>query len=604
MPGNGTGGSVVQFSLVGSLCFLLQFLFTIQLYAQSFTAAQYREALWMATRFFGAQRSGHGPNWLLQDSEHPTSFVQDAINGHGVSGGWFDCGDHVMFGQTQFFASYVLAKTLANFPNAWHDLYHGDYSDYKASQNYSIAGGQPNGIPDLLEELRYQADFLVKAAPNPGTFIYQKGNPDFDHSRFVTAGVMSTLANRLGGESEGSRPIFLNPADGNMPALASATLAIMARLDPDPQRRQQYILHAYYALQYAMNHNGFTGSTPSRFYLASDFNARGLDDGKANAALEIYRSTGDLSMRSLAWELYLQPSRFGLNHNWRFDYANDEALAFLNITQEFGPQAWSTQLERWMDSSRMQINVSQNRVSTFKSTQDGTNLRFATRGPIGYAFIHGLYSRIRSTVEFEQFIFDQIDFVLGQNTQNQSFVVGWDKNGKIPPSHPHHRNIYGNTNPNVSQRAMDSIPQRNKYLGAIIGGSLDGTYDANIDNFSMNEPCIDMNATFVGALAYAVQRLMPTENSLQSHQVPVPLANPGRSISNSLRLEQAGSLIRVHAGMEKGPLEVELLDLQGRRQSLVWSEQGSSPWLELGSGVQILIVRQGKLQSSIQVVGH
>ncbi len=97
----------------------------------AFTADQYKKALWMTTRYFGAVRSGNVPNWATQDTKYPTSFVKDAYKGNDVSGGWFDCGDHVMFGQTQFYAAYILAKGYASWKNGFTDAYHGDFSDYK-----------------------------------------------------------------------------------------------------------------------------------------------------------------------------------------------------------------------------------------------------------------------------------------------------------------------------------------------------------------------------------------------------------------------------------------------------------------------------------------
>lgn len=66
----------------------------------SFDLEQYQKALWMTTRFYGAQRSGVGPNWLLA-SHNPTSvnvswdkskfvqgqsFVKDADGNYDLSG--------------------------------------------------------------------------------------------------------------------------------------------------------------------------------------------------------------------------------------------------------------------------------------------------------------------------------------------------------------------------------------------------------------------------------------------------------------------------------------------------------------------------------------
>src|SRR5574344_226190 len=92
---------------------------------QSFTNEYYQKALWMTTRFYGAQRSGKGNNWVI--AEHtPTKtasgissnigafvkgqdFVKDADGSYVLTGGWVDCGDSAKFGQTEFYAGYMLA---------------------------------------------------------------------------------------------------------------------------------------------------------------------------------------------------------------------------------------------------------------------------------------------------------------------------------------------------------------------------------------------------------------------------------------------------------------------------------------------------------------
>ncbi len=106
----------------------------------------YIEAAWMTTRFFGAQRSGEGPNWILDGTNYTKSFTKDNYNGKDVSGGWFDCGDHVMYGQSQGYASYILALGYSEFTKGFYDLYTGDYTDYKESKDYTRKGGKPNGV--------------------------------------------------------------------------------------------------------------------------------------------------------------------------------------------------------------------------------------------------------------------------------------------------------------------------------------------------------------------------------------------------------------------------------------------------------------------------
>ena len=205
------------------------------------------EAAWMTTRFFGAQRSGQGPNWILDGTNYTTSFTKDNYNGKDVSGGWFDCGDHVMYGQSQGYASYILALGYAEFTKGFYDLYTGDYTDYKASKDYTRKGGKPNGVRDLLEELRYEADFWSKAAISSSNFVTVKGDGNADHTKWVTAGKMSTLGSGEGGET---RYVKGDANDAFTPGLAAAMLAVMARVDPDESNQKKYLAAAKTAYSY------------------------------------------------------------------------------------------------------------------------------------------------------------------------------------------------------------------------------------------------------------------------------------------------------------------------------------------------------------------
>src|SRR5690606_31201297 len=91
--------------------------------AQNFQTDDYRKALWMATRFYGGQRSGEGPNWLTMDHKTGKDFTRDADGDYSLAGGWHDCGDHVKYGQTQFYSGYMLLKAYAEYPAGFDDHY-------------------------------------------------------------------------------------------------------------------------------------------------------------------------------------------------------------------------------------------------------------------------------------------------------------------------------------------------------------------------------------------------------------------------------------------------------------------------------------------------
>lgn len=470
----------------------------------AFTADQYKKALWMTTRYFGAVRSGTGPNWAIQDTKYPTSFVKDSYKGNDVSGGWFDCGDHVMFGQTQFYAAYVLAKGFATWREGFTDEYTGDFSDYKASQDYSIKGGTKNGLQDVLEELRYEADFFVKITPSGTDFVHQKGEGGPDHRWWLHAGRMSTMPVAEGGEKEGSRKIFgaADMNDGNMPGQAAAMLAVMARVDPDATRRATYLEHAKNAYAYSKTKTG-TAAAPGGFYGVN----KSMLDAQLNAATELWVTTGETSYKTEAVAI-ANNGNFTFNSGYRMDYENDEAIGMMNAKYVLGVDLGTSSNERnilkWLQAIWSSAPTG---VSTLN--QAG----FPLRGLSGYTFLTALYATYTKDRSHDQFLFNQIDYMLGNNSTNQTYLVGWDEGDKKQPTAPHIRNYYLNEDTLQNTPGAVKSPVKMKYLGAMLGGKLDGGYDANITELSCNEPCAELNAPVVATLGYIVSRLAPVDTT-------------------------------------------------------------------------------------------
>ena len=154
----------------------------------AFDKEQYQKALWMTARFYGAQRMGEGVNWLVATHEpngvangtffseskfvKGKSYLKDADGSYNLTGGWFDCGDFVLFGQTFFYSAYMLALGYSEFPGGYDDYYSFDYHGYISADDYTWEGkkGAPNGIPDILDEVKYATDFILKAVRDKSTF--------------------------------------------------------------------------------------------------------------------------------------------------------------------------------------------------------------------------------------------------------------------------------------------------------------------------------------------------------------------------------------------------------------------------------------------------
>jgi len=539
----------------------------------------YVEAAWMTTRFFGAQRSGEGPNWILDGTNHTTSFTKDSYNGKNVSGGWFDCGDHVMYGQSLGFASYVLALAYAEFTEGFYDLYTGDYSDYKASKDYSMKGGKPNKERDLLEELRYEADFWVKAAIDGNNFVTVKGDGNADHQKWVTAGMMSTLGSGEGGEP---RSITGNANDAYTPGMAAAMLAVMARMDPEESNQKKYLAAAKTAYSYAKGHKGVTNS--SSFYESNWWDGR-TQDGVFLAALELYRTTNDESYKKDAAK-YFDGLEFVKGMYTRFSYSNAVPLSVVMGAGALGlePGGQYRDVERFLEKL-YQENMSND---VFKGETSGSD-HFHVRTPSGGAFLYALYSKLFQDDAYDDLVEKNVAYLLGDNSNKKSYVVGFTKNGANAPKRPHHRGYYGNEDPGREVGGMGDAPEKNKYLGGMIAGNFnDGNHSSDVSNWQLNEVCVDMNAPMVGALGFILSKKAPKtdeelgvksiakkdtvkKDTVSKDTVKKDTINkdtsdaiiPRLSLTKNFNLASSGSMVSISQVLNL-PFRVQVFDLTGK----------------------------------------
>lgn len=464
--------------------------------AQELGVEDYRKALWMTTRMYGGQRSGEGPNWLVMDHGAGVDFTDDADGGYGLSGGWHDCGDHVKFGQTQFYSAYVLLKAYDAFPEGFDDHYSFDYRGYRAAGDltWEGGGGNPNGVPDILDEVKYATDYFIRCARDDNTFYYQVGEGAKDHKRWVTSVEMATLSSEDGGQP---RTVFKNPSGASMASFCAASLALMSRAYAkfDAEYAGKCLTHARHAYVYAGNHPGTAGAADGDFYPA---NAKWQDD-YACAAAELYWATGENAYRQDAESMV---SNVG-DHYWSLCYNNNDDLAAYNLGKLGSDGAASTLTSI---VNRYKSNVTGDGVG--KTGNEWGILRYSA----SQAFSAALHDEQEGASGVDPLVYNTVDYVLGANGDGQSFVVGF---GSTSPQHPHHRNVFlDDRNVPDGEKNNLAIPDRNRQHGYMVGGALDpGSYVDDINDYRYSEGGIDYNCGLVGALAYLVSRLAPVDTS-------------------------------------------------------------------------------------------
>jgi len=481
----------------------------------------YKKALWMTTRMLGGQRSG-GSNWLIMDhmpqldtfgtngwfvNAHGGTikalvkgqdFTKDADGKHDLTGGWFDCGDHVFFGQTGFIGAYVLLKGYAEFQTGYDDFYSQDYKGYEKAKDFSWEGGKhdPDGIPDILNEVKWATDFFIKCTPDTKTFYSQKGNPGADHMNWVTSVAMASAPKSEGGQKDGSRDVVKNPNDASMSSFCGATLALMARMyrPIDSKYADECLVHAKYAYEYAIKHPSTQGSAP--YY---DANRKWVDDFCCLCS-ELYWTTGELKYKTEA-EAMLP---FLENYKWVFNFNNNDDLATYNLAKMGNKEG---------------IQIFDSLANDYKAQVDQTGLYIGgdnTWGPLRYnsntAFIVALQGVLHKDKVVDKFVLRNVGYILGDNSAKQSFVVGFAKDATYKsPLHPHHRNVYLVDDISKDQAKLE-IPARNKQMGYMVGGIRKPELFGDVaTNAQTNEGGIDYNAGLVGAIAYILSIQAPVD---------------------------------------------------------------------------------------------
>ena len=135
---------------------------------------------------------------------------------------------------------------------------------------------------------------------------------------------------------------------------------------------------------------------------------------------------------------------------------------------------------------------------------------------------------------YKDFAKRQIDYALGANPQNRSYVVGFGAN---PPRNPHHRTAHSSW----TDQLTFPVESRHVLYGALVGGPSspnDGaSYQDDRGNFVNNEVATDYNAGFTGALARLAQEYGGTPLA----NFPVPEAVVGNEMFVEAAINATGS---------------------------------------------------------------
>ncbi len=444
-------------------------LVVMMLAAVSLSAQDYASLHDKLIRFYGYQRAGlkSGTSGNLNGQNNHTG---DAYNSSPLDGGWYDAGDYIKFGMPFGYTVYSLLKGYDIFPSQYTDNYKQDNSS------------GADGIPDILNQVKYATDYIMKAVINESTIIRDVGKGQWEHDQ-PWSSVPSS------GGRTGDAIFTCSGAD--IPLMYAADLACMAVCFKkfDSTYSAKCIERAIVAFKFAKNKIAQGGDanlycdaqkdgSGNAFYYYYTSKDKGLQrqiaDKMVAAGVELYRATNDGDPTYKAW------ARRGIAENF-----NVMCYSFIGPLASF--EAWRQGLDKSASSVTQNAGFAGNAIQTTGFfTGVYKNAGWGTARDVGTAaFTNALAYIVISTQAQRDTLLNRVknhvNWCLGNFGQTKRcYIVGMSGG----PTNIHYR------------------PTKSGPPGGLVSGpDGDGKWEDN-GGANYTEVALDYNAGITGAVAF------------------------------------------------------------------------------------------------------
>jgi len=458
-------------------------LFAPQLSAQTFN---YGEALQKSLFFYEAQRSGDLPATNRVNWRGDSGMLDGSDVSRDLTGGWYDAGDHVKFGLPMAATATMLAWGIVDYRSAY------------------TSTGQ---LDTALDQLKWVTDYFIKAHPTANELYGQVGNGGQDHAWWGPAEVMQMArpAYRVTTTCPGS-----DLAGETAAAMAAASIAFRPT---NATYANTLLTHARQLYTFADTYRGKYSDCITD--AASYYNSwSGYQDELVWGAIWMYRATNEAAFLTKAQSEYALLSNQGQggtvkSYKWTHAWDDKAYGSYVLLAKLTGATQYHNDAQRWLNwwsVGGTALGADGTRVNTSPGGQAVLDQWGSLRYAANTAFAALVYSdAITDTTlkaRYKDFAKRQIDYALGANPQNRSYVVGFGAN---PPRNPHHRTAHSSW----TDQLTFPVESRHVLYGALVGGPSspnDGaSYQDDRGNFVNNEVATDYNAGFTGALARLAQ---------------------------------------------------------------------------------------------------
>lgn len=480
-----TERSKLRIALLGIVGLLIATIATPYWSARASGAYNYAEVLQKSVYFYEAQRSGALPVSNRVEWRGDSGMNDGSDVGYDLTGGWYDAGDHVKFGFPMASSTTMLAWSVIEYGGA-----------------YTSAGQHD----EILDNIQWTTDYFLKAFTDDTAgqyeFYGQIGDGHLDHAWWGSAEVMQM-----------NRPAY--KIDTTCPgsdlagetAAAMAAASIVFRNAGDTAYANQLLTQAEKMYDFADTYRGKYSDCITN--AASFYNSwSGYQDEIVWGAIWLHKaklaenpSYGGSYLTKAESEYGSMGTQTIWTHNWDDKSYGSRVL----LSQLTGNSTYTNITENWLDfwtvgNGGSQVNYTPGGLAWL---DQWGSLRYAANT----AFVAFVYSDWLTATggdatlaaRYHDFAVDQINYMLGDNPNNRSYVVGFGNN---PPTKPHHRTAHGTWADSLT------IPTDTRHIlyGALVGGpDVNDNYTDDRGDYIQNEVATDYNAGFTGAMARMVQ---------------------------------------------------------------------------------------------------
>ena len=427
----------------------------------------YAEVLQKSLTFYYGQVSGKKPEWNTFNWKSDCCLKDGQDVGLDLTGGYFDCGDHVMFGLPGSYTLYSLALSGLHYQKEYEQI--GEWTKF-------------------LNILKRGTDFWIKAHPEPFVLYGQIGNGELDHSWWGPPEFMQM-----------QRPAYqinITHPGSDLAASVSTTLALTSIIYRNINTTYSNILlqHATDLFDFANKYRGLYHKSivdATSFYTSS-----GYEDELILGSLAMYWATNDTKYSKFA----IQNSRVLVQKTLTWAHCWDDAsyssvyLLWKLLKDKEAENCLNIHFNYWLD------NIPRTPGGLAWLTGWGS-LRY----PTATSFLMLMYIDSSDNIDplfksrCEKFALTQMNYILGMNPLNTSYLNGF---GNKYFEHAHHRGAHGSWNNSMFSPSKN----RNRNYALIGGPALDDSFSDDIVNFGQTECCMDMQVGLVGTSIALVKR--------------------------------------------------------------------------------------------------